>query len=92
MCCVCSTHCKEELLSYPRAKDAKLNDVKILSCIYQLILITQFSRVLPPWSNLWLLGSIAVSMILHMLILYVPALALMFSVRVLDPTLVHFCQ
>ena len=29
-------------------------------------------------------------MILHMLILYVPALALMFSVRVLDPTLVCF--
>lgn len=37
-------------------------------------------RVLPPWSNLWLLGAIAVSMILHMLILYVPALSLMFSV------------
>lgn len=39
--------------------------------------------VLPPWSNLWLLGAIAVSMILHMLILYVPALSLMFSVTAL---------
>ncbi|CAI5458882.1 unnamed protein product [Closterium sp. Yama58-4] len=36
--------------------------------------------VLPPWSNLWLLAAIAFSMILHFLILYVPALAVLFSV------------
>jgi len=39
--------------------------------------------ILPPWSNLWLLGAIGVSMFLHMLILYVPALSLMFSVTAL---------
>lgn len=39
--------------------------------------------VLPPWSNLWLIGAIAVSMLLHVLILYVPALSLMFSVTAL---------
>ncbi|CAI5525923.1 unnamed protein product [Closterium sp. Naga37s-1] len=36
--------------------------------------------VLPPWSNLWLLAAITLSMILHFLILYVPALAVLFSV------------
>lgn len=36
--------------------------------------------VLPPWSNPWLLGAIAVSVILHIIILYTPPLALMFSV------------
>jgi P-type Ca2+ transporter type 2A len=36
--------------------------------------------VLPPWSNPWLLGAIAVSVILHLIILYTPPLALMFSV------------
>lgn len=36
--------------------------------------------VLPPWSNPWLLAAIALSMALHMLILYVPPLAAMFSV------------
>eukprot|EP00850_Spirogloea_muscicola_P004302 SM000018S03667 [mRNA] locus=s18:597179:607428:- [translate_table: standard] len=37
--------------------------------------------VLPPWSNPWLLAAITVSMLLHFLILYVPILALMFSVK-----------
>eukprot|EP00850_Spirogloea_muscicola_P005663 SM000026S08912 [mRNA] locus=s26:447090:456715:+ [translate_table: standard] len=37
--------------------------------------------VLPPWSNPWLLAAITVSMLLHFLILYVPLLALMFSVK-----------
>eukprot|EP00271_Cylindrocystis_brebissonii_P017538 TRINITY_DN4602_c0_g1_i1.p1 TRINITY_DN4602_c0_g1~~TRINITY_DN4602_c0_g1_i1.p1 ORF type:complete len:132 (-),score=12.95 TRINITY_DN4602_c0_g1_i1:144-539(-) len=37
-------------------------------------------RVLPPWSNPWLLAAIALSMLLHVLILYVPPLAAMFSV------------
>lgn len=36
--------------------------------------------VLRPWSNLWLLGAIAVSFLLHFFILYVPFAALMFSV------------
>ncbi|CAI5993407.1 unnamed protein product [Closterium sp. NIES-65] len=36
--------------------------------------------VLPPWSNLWLLAAITLSMILHFLILYIPALAVLFSV------------
>lgn len=47
-------------------------------------------RVLPPWSNMWLIGAIAVSMLLHVLILYVPALSLMFSVCVLQ-TCSLFC-
>jgi len=51
-------------------------------------------RVLPPWSNLWLLGAIAVSMILHILILYVPALSLMFSVCAREPAVSFavFCK
>ncbi|KAL3687065.1 hypothetical protein R1sor_013374 [Riccia sorocarpa] len=40
--------------------------------------------VLRPWSNLWLLGAIAVSMILHFLILYIRPLALTFSVTSLS--------
>lgn len=38
---------------------------------------------LPPWSNPWLLGAIAVSMLLHFIILYSPPLAMMFSVTAL---------
>jgi magnesium-transporting ATPase (P-type) len=40
--------------------------------------------VLPPWSNLWLLAAIGVSVALHLLILYVPPLAAMFSVVALS--------
>ena len=39
---------------------------------------------LPPWSNLWLLGAIALSMALHCFILYVPPAALIFSVTPLS--------
>ncbi|CAL5220117.1 g2070 [Coccomyxa viridis] len=39
---------------------------------------------LPPWSNPWLLGSIALSMALHCFILYVPPAAAMFSVTALN--------
>ena len=39
---------------------------------------------LPPWSNPWLLGAIALSIILHICILYIPPLALMFSVTQLS--------
>ncbi|KAI3430776.1 hypothetical protein D9Q98_009188 [Chlorella vulgaris] len=35
---------------------------------------------LPPWSNMWLLAAISVSVLLHLIILYVPPLAAMFSV------------
>eukprot|EP00884_Botryococcus_braunii_P019514 jgi/Botrbrau1/6246/Bobra.0129s0001.2 len=35
---------------------------------------------LPPWSNLWLLAAIALSMVLHMLILYIPPAAALFTV------------
>ncbi|KAI7745663.1 hypothetical protein M8C21_018867, partial [Ambrosia artemisiifolia] len=36
--------------------------------------------VIPPWSNLWLVGSIGLTMLLHCLILYVPPLSALFSV------------
>lgn len=36
--------------------------------------------VIPPWSNLWLVGSIALTMLLHCLILYVQPLSILFSV------------
>lgn len=36
--------------------------------------------VIPPWSNLWLVGSIFLTMILHILILYVHPLSVLFSV------------
>lgn len=38
------------------------------------------SSVIPPWSNLWLLGSIILTMILHVLVLYVRPLSVLFSV------------
>jgi potassium/sodium efflux P-type ATPase len=40
--------------------------------------------VIPPWSNPWLLGAIAVSVLLHLLILYIAPLATMFSVTALS--------
>lgn len=42
--------------------------------------------VLPPWSNLWLVSSIILTMILHILILYVQPLAILFSVTPLSWT------
>ena len=38
----------------------------------------------PPWSNPWLVGAIAVSMSLHLIILYVPFLAVVFTVAPLN--------
>ena len=38
---------------------------------------------LPPWSNPWLLGAISLSLLLHVIILYVHPLAMMFSVEAL---------
>lgn len=38
---------------------------------------------LPPWSNLWLLAAIAVSMLLHIFILYTPPVAAIFTVTAL---------
>ncbi|XP_047981174.1 calcium-transporting ATPase 3, endoplasmic reticulum-type [Salvia hispanica] len=40
--------------------------------------------VIPPWSNLWLLGSILLTMLLHALILYVAPLSALFSVAPLS--------
>ncbi|RZC66289.1 hypothetical protein C5167_009981 [Papaver somniferum] len=40
--------------------------------------------VIPPWSNMWLVGSIILTMILHILILYVPPLSVLFSVKPLS--------
>ncbi|PSS17305.1 Calcium-transporting ATPase 3, endoplasmic reticulum-type like [Actinidia chinensis var. chinensis] len=40
--------------------------------------------VIPPWSNLWLLGSIVLTMLLHILILYVRPLSVLFSVTPLS--------
>ncbi|KAL4181762.1 hypothetical protein AMTRI_Chr12g239000 [Amborella trichopoda] len=40
--------------------------------------------VIPPWSNLWLVGSIVLTMILHLLILYVEPLSILFSVTPLS--------
>lgn len=39
---------------------------------------------IPPWSNLWLVGSIVLTMVLHVLILYVQPLAVLFSVTPLS--------
>lgn len=36
---------------------------------------------LPPWSNPWLMAAITLSVLLHLLILYVPPLAIMFQVH-----------
>ncbi|KAL1806157.1 hypothetical protein ACET3Z_029225 [Daucus carota] len=36
--------------------------------------------VIPPWTNMWLVGSIVLTMLLHMLILYVEPLSILFSV------------
>ncbi|XP_028086025.1 calcium-transporting ATPase 3, endoplasmic reticulum-type-like [Camellia sinensis] len=40
--------------------------------------------VIPPWSNLWLVGSIVLTMLLHILILYVRPLSILFSVTPLS--------
>nr|KJB58672.1 hypothetical protein B456_009G220900 [Gossypium raimondii] len=40
--------------------------------------------VIPPWSNLWLVASIILTMLLHILILYVPPLSTLFSVTSLS--------
>ncbi|KAJ4701596.1 Calcium-transporting ATPase [Melia azedarach] len=40
--------------------------------------------VIPPWSNLWLVASIILTMFLHILILYVPPLSILFSVTPLS--------
>ncbi|KAL8030107.1 hypothetical protein ABFX02_14G266700 [Erythranthe guttata] len=40
--------------------------------------------VIRPWSNLWLLGSIVLTMLLHVLILYVQPLSILFSVAPLS--------
>lgn len=40
--------------------------------------------VIPPWSNLWLVASIILTMLLHMLILYVRPLSILFSVTPLS--------
>ncbi|KAG5034024.1 hypothetical protein JHK87_008934 [Glycine soja] len=42
--------------------------------------------VIPPWSNLWLVASIILTMLLHMLILYVHPLSVLFSVTPLSWT------
>ena len=39
---------------------------------------------LPPWSNLWLLAAIAVSMLLHIFIMYTPPIAKIFTVTALS--------
>ncbi|KAI5598083.1 hypothetical protein BDE02_02G108300 [Populus trichocarpa] len=40
--------------------------------------------VIPPWSNLWLVASIVLTMLLHILILYVHPLSILFSVMPLS--------
>ncbi|EEF52265.1 cation-transporting atpase, putative [Ricinus communis] len=40
--------------------------------------------IIPPWSNLWLVASIILTMIFHMLILYVHPLSILFSVTPLS--------
>ncbi|GLT93915.1 hypothetical protein SLE2022_116850 [Rubroshorea leprosula] len=42
--------------------------------------------VIPPWSNFWLLASIILTMLLHILILYVHPLSILFSVTPLSWT------
>ncbi|GLU15955.1 hypothetical protein SLE2022_324060 [Rubroshorea leprosula] len=42
--------------------------------------------VIPPWSNLWLVASIILTMFLHILILYVRPLSILFSVTPLSWT------
>ncbi|KAB0394867.1 hypothetical protein E2I00_008102, partial [Balaenoptera physalus] len=39
---------------------------------------------MPPWANIWLLGSICLSMSLHFLILYVDPLPVIFKLKALD--------
>ncbi|XP_064612883.1 calcium-transporting ATPase sarcoplasmic/endoplasmic reticulum type-like [Liolophura sinensis] len=42
--------------------------------------------VMPPWSNWWLLGSIALSMTFHFIILYVDVMAAIFQITPLNVT------
>jgi len=42
------------------------------------------SSVIHPWSNLWLVGSIILTMLLHVAVLYIEPLAALFSVSPLS--------
>ncbi|KMT03866.1 hypothetical protein BVRB_8g188370 [Beta vulgaris subsp. vulgaris] len=44
----------------------------------------QSLAVIPPWSNLWLVGSIILTMLLHIVILYIQPLSILFSVTPLS--------
>uniref|UniRef100_A0A2C9VMP3 Cation-transporting P-type ATPase C-terminal domain-containing protein n=1 Tax=Manihot esculenta TaxID=3983 RepID=A0A2C9VMP3_MANES len=41
----------------------------------------QLLFVIPPWSNLWLVASIILTMLFHILILYVHPLFVLFSMK-----------
>ena len=44
----------------------------------------QSLAVMPPWSNMWLIGAMALSMSLHFLILYVDILSTIFQITPLN--------
>ncbi|KAL2895054.1 Calcium-transporting ATPase 3 endoplasmic reticulum-type [Bienertia sinuspersici] len=46
----------------------------------------QSLAAIPPWSNLWLVGSIILTLLLHILILYIQPLSILFSVTPLSWT------
>ncbi|KAG8632699.1 calcium-transporting ATPase 3, endoplasmic reticulum-type isoform X4 [Manihot esculenta] len=48
--------------------------------------------VIPPWSNLWLVASIILTMLFHILILYVHPLSVLFSVIIIDEILKFFSR
>jgi len=66
----------------PRASTISMSVLVMVEMFNALNALSEDGSLLevPPWSNLWLLGAIALSIVLHLFILYFPAAAALFSV------------
>ncbi|KAK3234063.1 calcium-transporting ATPase [Cymbomonas tetramitiformis] len=79
-----SYSCK--IFSDRRASTISMSVLVVVEMFNALNALSENNSLLhtPPWSNLWLLAAITLSMILHICILYIPALAMIFLVAPLN--------
>lgn len=70
----------------PKPKTMALSVLVVIEVLnaFNSISENQSLVVMPPWCNLWLIGSVVVSMSLHFLVLEVPFLAAVFQVTPLN--------
>lgn len=76
-CCSLSHICSD---SYQMLLFLRNRVTKTYTIFFWLTPIIFLFSVIRPWSNLWLLASIVITMLLHITILYVPPLSVLFSV------------